>query len=76
MLDLSKAEYFEPAEKLVKVLINKTQNNNPLFFRTLVDFYFSQVASMMRCSIDTHDRGNIPVNIYAINLSQSGTGLV
>jgi hypothetical protein len=74
MLDLSKAEYFEPAEKLVKILINKTQNNNPLFFRTLVDFYFSQVASMMRCSIDTHDRGNIPVNIYAVNLSQSGSG--
>jgi len=74
MLDLSKAEYFKPSENLVKILIKKTQNNNPLFFRNLVSYYFTMIASMMRCSIDTHDRGNIPVNIYVINLSNSGTG--
>lgn len=74
MLDLSKAENFEISEKLVNILIKKTQNNNPLFFRILVAYYFAQVASMMRTNIDTHDRGTIPVNIYAINLSQSGTG--
>lgn len=29
---------------------------------------------MMRASIATHDRGDIPVNIYALNLSTSGSG--
>ena len=29
---------------------------------------------MMRAAIATHDRGDIPVNIYALNLSTSGSG--
>ena len=73
-LDLSKAKYFGLSERLVQTLVNKTQNDNPLFFRILVAFYFAELASMMRTNIVTHDRGVIPVNIYAINLSASGTG--
>lgn len=52
----------------------KTQNDNPLFFRILTAYYFSKIASMMRTNIKTHDRGTIPVSLYAINLSVSGTG--
>lgn len=74
MKDLSTVKYYEPAEKLVQILMQKTQNNNPLFFRVLVAYYFSKVASMMRCNINTHDRGVIPVNMYAINLASSGQG--
>lgn len=74
MLDLTKAKHQKISEKVVETLINKTQNNNPLFFRVLVAFYFTKVASMMRCNIKTHDRGIIPVNLYAINLAPSGTG--
>ena len=74
MKDLSTVDHFEPAEKLVKVLMQKTQNSNPLFFRVLVAYYFSKVASMMRTDIKTHDRGLIPVSLYALNLASSGHG--
>lgn len=67
-------EYNPTSEKLVQILCNKTQNSNPLFFRVLVGYYFSVVASMMRTTIATHDRGDIPVNAYALNLSTSGSG--
>lgn len=66
--------YHPKSEALVQVLCSKTQNSNPLFFRVLVGYYFGVVASMMRASIATHDRGDIPVNIYALNLSTSGSG--
>ena len=74
MKDLSTLSHFAPAEKLVKILMKKTQNNNPLFFRVLVAYYFSKVASMMRTDIKTHDRGTIPVSLYALNLANSGHG--
>lgn len=66
--------YNPTSEKLVRILCNKTQNDNPLFFRVMVGYYFSMIASMMRCQIATHDRGDLPVNMYALNLSPSGTG--
>lgn len=66
---------FHPiAEKLVDILCAKTQNKNPLFFRVLVGYYFSMIASSMRTTIVTHDRGDIPVNMYALNLGTSGSG--
>lgn len=74
MLDFDQMEYHPDSEKLVEILCNKTQNSNPLFFRVLVGYYFAMVASMMRTTIETHDRGDIPVNLYALNLSPSGTG--
>lgn len=74
MRDLSTLEYHPIAEKLVKVLCQKTQNTNDLFYHVLVAYYLSKVASMMRVSIKTHDRGVIPINMYAINLAPSGQG--
>lgn len=66
--------YHPISEKLVEILCNKTQNQNPLFFRVLVAYYFSIIASSMRTTIVTHDRGDIPVNLYALNLGTSGSG--
>jgi len=74
MLPFDEMEYNPTSEKLVNILCNKTQNSNPLFFRVLVGYYFCLVASMMRATIGTHDRGDIPVNMYALNLSTSGSG--
>lgn len=74
MKSFDEMEYNPTSEKLVQILCNKTQNSNPLFFRVLVGYYFSLVASMMRTTIATHDRGDIPVNMYALNLSTSGSG--
>ena len=66
---------FHPAsERIVEILCNKTQNSNPLFFRVVVAYYWCKVAAMMRATIATHDRGDIPVNMYALALSPSGTG--
>lgn len=74
MKTFDQMEYHPTAEKLVSILCNKTQNSNPLFFRVLVGYYFSLVSSMMRATIVTHDRGDIPVNLYALNLGTSGSG--
>lgn len=74
MRSFDEMSYHPDSEKVVEILCNKTQNSNPLFFRVLVGYYFSLVASMMRTTIVTHDRGDIPVNMYALNLSTSGSG--
>lgn len=74
MKTIDEMEYHPTSEQLVQILCSKTQNSNPLFFRVLVGYYFSLVASMMRTTIATHDRGDIPVNMYALNLSTSGSG--
>ena len=67
-------EYFTPAEDLVKVLKNKNQSTEDLFFRVMVAYYFSKVASIMRTEVVTMDRGNIPTNLYALSLAVSGFG--
>ena len=74
MKTFDEMEFNPTSEKLVDILCKKTQNSNPLFFRVLVGYYFAVVASMMRTRIGTHDRGDIPVNVYALNLSTSGSG--
>jgi hypothetical protein len=74
MKDYEDMQYFPTQEKLVEVLCQKTQNTSPLFFRILASYYFTKIASMMRVNIDTHDRGVIPVNMYAVNLAISGQG--
>lgn len=67
-------QYHRTAEELVDILCDKSQNDSRLFFRTLVAYYFSKVASMMHCGIKTLDRGVIPINAYVINLATSGSG--
>lgn len=66
---------FHPlTEKLADILCQKTQNPNPMFFRILLAYYYGLIASQMRVEIVGYDSGSIPINIYAINLSPSGTG--
>lgn len=74
MKDLSTVAYDTTSEKLVEILCRKTHRDDPLFFRVMVAYYFAKVASMMRVNVVTHDRGDIPVNLYAINLATSGFG--
>lgn len=66
--------YHPTSEQLVGVLRDKTQRDDSLFFRIVVGYYFSLAASQMRCMIDTPDRGEIPVNMYALNLAPSAYG--
>lgn len=71
---IEKSGYHPTSEKLVQVLCRKTQNTEEHFFRTLVGYSFSKVASMMRGNIITKDMGSIPINSYVINLAPSGHG--
>lgn len=74
MKPLNEMDFHPVTEQLARILCERTHNTDPQFFRVLTAYYFSLVASMMRCRIKTLDRGVIPVNCYAINLSPSGSG--
>lgn len=74
MRSYDEMEHHPTSEKLVNILCGSDQDNEKLFFRVLVAYYFGVVASTMRCKIKTHERGMIPVNTYAINLAPSGFG--
>tara|TARA_B110000259_G_scaffold160310_1_gene183769 strand:+ start:1409 stop:3532 length:2124 start_codon:yes stop_codon:yes gene_type:complete len=67
-------EFHPIQEKLVNILCEKTQNTNPLFFRISVSYYFATVAAMMRANVATLDGGDVPINMYTVNLSTSGSG--
>ncbi len=67
-------DYHPTSEQLVSILRDHTQQEDSLFFRLLVGYYFSLAASHMRCSINSPDRGIIPVNMYVLNLAPSGYG--
>lgn len=66
---------FHPvSEQVVEMLCERTRRTEPLFFRIMVAYYFSVVASMMRCSVKSPDGAKLPINLYTINLAPSGFG--
>lgn len=75
MKPIEQMTYHPTTEKLVKILQSKTQNSNPLFFRVIIAYYLSVIAAQMRVSIKGWGgRATIPINLYAIALSPSGSG--
>jgi len=74
MKSIDSMTYHPVSEKIVDILCQKTQNENPRFFRILTSYHLTKVASMMRVKVKSKDRGEIPVNLYAINLASSGQG--
>lgn len=72
--DLSKVKLFHVTRKLAKILCQKTMTDDSLFFELLVSYNLAKLAAMMRCNIQTLDRGIIPVSMYAMNLAPSGHG--
>ena len=73
--DIQSFEYNFTQEKIVKILQNKTQSKEELFFRVITVYYLSMISSMMRTTIDTEINGVIPVNSYVLGLAVSGFGL-
>lgn len=61
-------------EQIVDMLCTKTQNNDRSFFRIEVAYFLAKMASSMRAKLFTKDRGEIPINIYAMALAVSGVG--
>lgn len=74
MIDLTGVTHHPVIEEIVEVLCNKTQNTDKGFFRCEVAYFLGKMASSMRATIVTKDRGDIPVNIYALALATSGFG--
>lgn len=72
--NLSEVQHHPAIEELVEVLARKTQNTDRGFFRTEVAYFLGKLASCMRATISTKDRGEVPVNIYALALATSGFG--
>ncbi|RWB40483.1 MAG: DUF3987 domain-containing protein [Mesorhizobium sp.] len=73
-LDLSTVAHHPALEEIVDILCSKTQNTDRGFFRTEVAYFMAKMASTMRATIITKDRGEMPVNIYALALATSGYG--
>lgn len=61
-------------EELVDLLCHRTGNVNRDFFQAEVAYFLGLVPSSMRASIDSPERGVIPINIYSIALATSGFG--
>lgn len=74
MIPFNDMEYHPTTEELVTILRAKTQRDDSLFFRLLVSYYFCLAASQMRCMLELPGRGEIPVNMYVLNLAPSGYG--
>ncbi|WP_027855038.1 hypothetical protein [Marinobacterium litorale] len=64
--DLENPTFHPLSEQLVDVLCERVENDDRLFFRVLVSYVFSKVAAMMRTSVDTTDKGNIPVSQFVL----------
>lgn len=73
-IDLSQVDHHPMLEAMVDVLCANTQNQDRKFFRVEVAYFLAKMASSMRATILTKDRGEIPVNAYALALATSGFG--
>lgn len=74
MIDLSGVEHHPAVKEMVDVLCAKTQNTDRSFFSCEAAYFLGKMAANMRATIVTKDRGEIPVNIYALALATSGFG--
>jgi hypothetical protein len=74
MIDLTGVQHHPVINEITDVLCNKTQNTDRGFFNVEVAYFLGKLASSQRATIVTKDRGEIPVNIYAMNLATSGYG--
>ena len=74
MIDITGTTHHPAIEEIVDVLCRKTGNTDKGFFRVEVAYFLAKMASCMRAVVVTKDRGEIPVNIYALALATSGYG--
>ena len=74
MRDLDQVPHHIAIEAMVDTLCTKTQNTDRSFFRIVSAYFLAKMAASMRAKIITKDRGEIPVNIYAVALATSGFG--
>lgn len=73
-IDLDQVSHHPAISEITDVLAKKTQNNDRPFLHVMVAFFLSKIASTMRGTVVTRDRGPVPINAYAISLAVSGAG--
>lgn len=74
MIDLTGVQHHPAIAEIVDLLCKKTQNTDKGFFQVEVAYFLAKMAAAQRATIVTKDRGEIPVNIYALALATSGFG--
>lgn len=74
MIPYDELEHHPASEKVVKVMLDRTQTDEPLFFRLMAGFYFAKAAASMRTMIAMPEGNQVPVNMYALNLAPSSFG--
>jgi hypothetical protein len=74
MIDLTGITHHPAIEEMVDLLCHKTRSSHRSIFRTEMAYFLSKMASAQRATIVTKDRGEIPVNVYAVILALSGFG--
>lgn len=74
MIDFSTIKHHPAIDEIVAVICNKTQNVDRGFYDVEVAYFLGKMAASMRVNLVTKDRGEIPVNIYALALATSGSG--
>lgn len=72
--EFNEMEFDKTSEVIVDSLVNQTQTDMRNFYRMATTYQLCVMASMMNCTVNTADRGDIPVNAYIINLATSGAG--
>lgn len=66
--------YDPVTEMLTDIMCAKTQNSERMFFRVANSYYWGVLASQMHATVQGWGGSKLPINIYAMNLSPSGTG--
>lgn len=61
-------------EAIVNTICCRTDNEDKAFFRPVVAYFLSKIASNMRATLVTQDMGTLPINNYSICLGPSGYG--
>lgn len=74
MIDLTGVKHHPALDDIVNVLCARTGNRERYFFQAITAYFFSVMASNMRANVRTEDRGEVPVNCYAIAMAESGFG--
>lgn len=73
-MDYTQLDYNPTVESIVDVLVQKTQNHNRDFFRLQVNYYLGLMVSSMNFHLNSPITTRIPINVYGVNLSLSGSG--
>ena len=73
-MDYSSFTYNPLVESIVEILRTKTQNSNPTFFRLQANYFLSLVPSMLDIKVNTPITGEVPINMFAVSVANSGSG--